>query len=130
MILGLLPNQYGSANSSSSSITSEKCSILDEVIRRNRILLCGVGLQHNWMVKDEQFTQSSAYQNNVDLWGGKSARLFNNGHWAASEQKALEWVEVDLLMDMIIYGIVTQGCIGCVDSQQYVTSYNIQYQVD
>lgn len=127
VLFNLLPNHNGSSTNYSSC---GKCSRMERIFARNRILLCGSGVQHNWMVKDEQLS-SSTWHANDDKFSPRQGRLFNSassgGYWRAGVAAAGQWIEVDLLEDVTIYGVVTQGrSIG----NEYVSSYNVLYQTD
>lgn len=130
VVRDLLPNQKGSTTPSC------ECSRMEEVFRRNRILMCGVGIQYKWKVKDDQFTASTYYQNH-QRWAAYRGRLFATkqtdddwGYWAGYVAQVGDWLEVDLLEDVLIYGVVTQGRADFETYPECVQSYSVQYRTD
>ena len=73
---------------------------------------------------DDQITASSYYrQKNLYAWEG---RLNNNDYWATKAGQPTDpWIQVDLLRNMLVTGIITQGSTHV--QQEWVTILQIQY---
>jgi len=103
----------------------EAMARMEETIGRNKLTLCGAGLQDSTKIKDSQITA-------IDYWKypdrqPKHGRLFGTsgvGAWAANHSNVNDWIEVDLGQPRTIYGIATQGRVN---KRQWVTSYNVLY---
>lgn len=112
-------------------LLTEKCLGTKEMMKKNRLTLCGAGMQ-DFTIKDSQISASSNYpENHYGDYEPRRGRLFasgGGGHWAAASSRANEWIQVDLGRATTIYGIVTQGTY--LDHNQYVTSYNILYRTE
>ena len=71
---------------------------------------------------DDQITSSSYYRQ-LYAWEG---RLNNNDYWATEAGQPTDpWIQVDLLRDMLVTGIITQG--SAYSHQEWVTDLQIQY---
>jgi len=125
VVMNLLPNQVASSVTTSAIC---ECSRMEEVFRRNRLMICGAGMQHKWMVKDVQITANAVWGNNVELLGPQLARLFNDRYWAGGARQPNQWIQVDFIEDMTIYGVVTQGTGKSLN--EHVQTYNILYRRD
>ena len=77
-------------------------------------------------VTDGQITASSFYsgQGVLNSWKG---RLNNDDYWATEDSDPTNpWIQVDLLRDIVVTGIITQGSAHD-DYSEWVTWLQIQY---
>ena len=80
-------------------------------------------------IRDSQLTASSVWGNDSVGHGPANARLNypagqGAGAWVAGSNDVHQWIQVDLLMSKMVYGIVLQGRE---EHQQWVTKYKVQY---
>jgi len=91
--------------------------------------LCTVGLGDKEIIWNNQFTASSYYSSYYYPYFARLNMYCGAGGWTVGSGRRLvgEWIQVDLLRDMRIAAIATQGkaSIG-----EHVTSYSVQYKTD
>lgn len=106
----------------------------EQIIKMNRVTLCGAGMQ-DFRIKNTQVTASSTINNNKDQFQFYPyyARLFQQiggGYWTVARgasTSANSWIQVDLLNPMTVYAVVTQGSTKHY-WLEWVTSYNVLYR--
>ena len=82
------------------------------------------------MIKSDQLTASSAHSNNWNYYGPQWSRLNTDEHfgcWFPANNRAGEWIQVDLGKVVPVGGIATQGRA---QGSYWVTSYTLQYSKD
>lgn len=85
----------------------------------------------NGLIKDEQFSSFSAYNNDFATYGAHRARL-NLTTWPPgyrsrySFSEETPWIRIDLQKVLVITGIATQG-YGDASVAEWVTSYRLMY---
>jgi len=103
----------------------KRLSKIEAWFRERRILYCGAGLQ-DYRIADNAITTSSNYDANHDI---KGIRLHSSrqpvGSWCALMSDPQKWVQVDLLTETSVHGIVIQGRR---DSDQWVTLFAVYYK--
>merc|ERR1739838_366204 len=109
----------GSGRTSTSTRCGDQCEELRGRLERmepayeeNRLTLCGAGTKDLYRVKDSQFSASTKFHHSIDH-SARQARLFNEleaGAWVAARTKDADyWIQLDLLEDKFVYGVVTQA---------------------
>jgi len=121
------------------SLLQEKVKFFEEKLFRNnknRLLLCGSGVQDKNHVSDAQLQAASYwYDNSMDKYRPIYGRLYqvsDGGAWVAayktessSYNSNERWIQVDYLTEKTITAVVTQGRSTY---NEYVTSYNVLYK--
>ena len=85
----------------------------------------------NGLVKDEQFSSFSAYNDDFATYGAHRARL-NLTTWPQGYRARYKfsekppWIKIDLRKELVITGIATQG-YGDPSVAEWVTSYRLMY---
>lgn len=85
----------------------------------------------NGLIKDEQFSSFSAYNNDFATYGAHRARL-NLTAWPPGYRARYSfsgrtpWIRIDLRKELTITGIATQG-YGDASVAEWVTSYRLMY---
>ncbi|KAM6426735.1 lactadherin isoform 1-T1 [Liasis olivaceus] len=92
-----------------------------------------LGMQTGAIV-DGQLTASSVYYGFLGLqrWGPELARLHNTGivnAWTSSNYDQNPWIQLNLLKQMRISGVVTQGASRA-GRAEYVRAYKVAYSTD
>ena len=85
----------------------------------------------NGKIRDDQLVGSSAYENQMAVYGAHRARL-NRTSWPQGFRTnpadvSNTWVKVDLEKEMIVTGVATQG-YGDPAVEEWVEAYYITYQ--
>ncbi|XP_069840849.1 lactadherin isoform X1 [Dendropsophus ebraccatus] len=85
-------------------------------------------------ISDAQITASSLYHGFLGLqrWGPNLARLNNKGlvnAWTASSYDKHPWIQVNLLRQMRVSGIMTQGA-SRMGKAEYLKEFKVAYSVD
>ncbi|KAG8440664.1 hypothetical protein GDO86_006419 [Hymenochirus boettgeri] len=85
-------------------------------------------------ISDAQITSSSLYHGFLGLqrWGPNLARLNNKGMvnaWTANSYDPHPWIQVNLLRDMRVSGIITQGA-SRMGTAEYVKEFKVAYSLD
>lgn len=85
----------------------------------------------NGLIKDEQLSSFSAYNDDFATYGAHRARL-NLTKWPPGYRarnsflEKLPWIRIDLTKELTITGIATQG-YGDASVAEWVTSYRLMY---
>ncbi|KAE8618225.1 hypothetical protein XENTR_v10009319 [Xenopus tropicalis] len=85
-------------------------------------------------ISDAQITSSSMYHGFLGLqrWGPNLARLNNKGMvnaWTANSLDQHPWIQVNLLREMRVSGVITQGA-SRMGTAEYVKEFKVAYSVD
>ncbi|XP_053318368.1 lactadherin isoform X2 [Spea bombifrons] len=85
-------------------------------------------------ISDAQITASSLYHGFLGLqrWGPNLARLNNKGMvnaWTSSSYDRHPWIQVNLLREMRVSGIITQGA-SRMGTAEFVREYKVAYSMD
>ncbi|KAG9489141.1 hypothetical protein GDO78_005242 [Eleutherodactylus coqui] len=85
-------------------------------------------------ISDAQITASSLYHGFLGLqrWGPNLARLNNKGlvnAWTANSYDKHPWIQVNLLRQMRVSGIITQGA-SRMGKAEYLKEFKVGYSVD
>ncbi|XP_063781849.1 lactadherin isoform X1 [Pseudophryne corroboree] len=85
-------------------------------------------------ISDAQITSSSLYHGLFGLqrWGPNLARLNNKGlvnAWTANSYDRRPWIQVNLLRQMKVSGIITQGA-SRMGNAEYLKEFKVAYSVD
>ena len=76
-------------------------------------------------IKDGQINASSFYTDQGGLYAWKG-RFNNTDYWATSDENPTDpWIQVDLLRDTLVTGIITQGSAH--SEEEWITDLQIQY---
>jgi len=105
---------------------NERLNVFEIAYRENRATLCSAGIR-DYLIKDDQIS-SSSYHNSNGEYAPKHGRLHSTTGataWCAIKAETDKWIQVDLQMDKVVYGVVTQGRISY---EQWVTLFQIQHK--
>ncbi|XP_073474544.1 lactadherin isoform X1 [Aquarana catesbeiana] len=85
-------------------------------------------------IADAQITSSSLYHGFLGLqrWGPNLARLNNKGMvnaWTANSYDKHPWIQVNLLRQLQVSGIITQGA-SRMGKAEYMKEFKVEYSVD
>ncbi|KAG8575257.1 hypothetical protein GDO81_009493 [Engystomops pustulosus] len=85
-------------------------------------------------ISDAQITASSLYHGflGIQRWGPNLARLNNQGivnAWTASSYDKHPWIQVNLLRQIRVSGIITQGA-SRMGKAEYLKEFKVAYSVD
>ncbi|XP_053573639.1 lactadherin isoform X2 [Bombina bombina] len=85
-------------------------------------------------ISDAQITSSSLYHGFLGLqrWGPNLARLNNHGivnAWTSSSYDKNPWIQVNLLRQMRVSGIITQGA-SRMGTPEYLRTFKVAYSLD
>ena len=76
----------------------------------------------NFGITDGQITSSTSFF--TGKFQAEKGRLNHTSNWAAGQRDTNPWIQVDLLHQMIVTGIITQGSV---ERQAWVKYLQIQY---
>lgn len=119
-------NHFFAASMTSNQQLLDRIVKLEEKMERNKLLMCGAGVQRQPQIKDHQMKASTVW-GNMDNHAAHHARLFGStgvGCWSSNVFNEKQWIQVDFEEDRTMYGIVTQGRERKCD--QWVTSYSVE----
>ncbi len=85
-------------------------------------------------IKDDQLSASTEYQHQSLYYGVTNARLNRpvqpgtSGAWSAQTKDVNQWIQVDLLLQRLVVGVIMQGRDHA--NINYVTKYKVAYSLD
>ncbi|KAM8972306.1 lactadherin [Pelodytes ibericus] len=127
------PCKHGGICKSLSNDYSCKCA--SPFIGKSCQTRCATALgMEGGAISDAQITSSSLYHGFLGLqrWGPNLARLNNKGivnAWTSSGYDKQPWIQVDLLRETRVSGIITQGA-SRMGSAEYVKEFKVAYSLD